>query len=204
MTDTAAGDLQLTIEEIVRTNASRAVRWHPPETEQWSGADWSNAMCGEAGEAANVVKKIRRHETGLAGLGQPVPPLDELHSMLADELADVVCYLVLLANHYDVDLTEAIVSKFNRVSELQGFPERLPSLADQIEGQPDLSAPITRPVEQPHAPGCNLAWDHFGDCAKVAEMAATPKTWPRPHAEGCNLPGGHPRGTCTIEEPSNG
>jgi hypothetical protein len=28
-------------------------------------ADWSNAMCGEAGEAANVVKKIRWIETGL-------------------------------------------------------------------------------------------------------------------------------------------
>jgi NTP pyrophosphatase (non-canonical NTP hydrolase) len=117
----------LTVSEIVRVNAVRRDRWHPPEAEQWSGADWSNAMCGEAGEAANVVKKIRRHETGLAALGQPVPPVEELMAQLGDELADVVCYLVLVADHYGIDLPAALVSKFNRVSERQGFPERLPA-----------------------------------------------------------------------------
>lgn len=40
-------------------------------------------------------------------------------------MADVVCYLDLLATFYGVDLAEAVIRKFNRVSERQGFPDRL-------------------------------------------------------------------------------
>jgi NTP pyrophosphatase (non-canonical NTP hydrolase) len=80
-------------------------------------------MCGEAGEAANVVKKLRRAEAGMRGV------LDgdeaELLQKLADEVADVYPYLDLLATYYGIDVPSAIVSKFDRVSELQGFPERL-------------------------------------------------------------------------------
>jgi NTP pyrophosphatase (non-canonical NTP hydrolase) len=110
--------------EALRTaNVTRLRRWHG-ETE-WSGADWSNAMCGEAGEAANVVKKLRRHETGLGEVSANTPPPDELLTALADELADVVAYLDLLAHHYGIDLATAVAAKFNRVSERNGFPERL-------------------------------------------------------------------------------
>jgi NTP pyrophosphatase (non-canonical NTP hydrolase) len=49
--------------------------------------------------------------------------------MLADELADVFLYLDLLAWHYGIDLPRSIVSKFNRVSAAQGFPEELPWLS---------------------------------------------------------------------------
>lgn len=80
-------------------------------------------MCGEAGEVANVVKKLRRHECGLQGVLDK--PYDELRTQLADELADVYCYLDLLATKAGVDLGEAIRRKFNVVSERQGFPERL-------------------------------------------------------------------------------
>lgn len=111
-------------------NSDRATRWHHG-ADTWTGADWSNAMCGEAGEAANIVKKIRRHETGI--IGGPgmspnpynTPGLSELISDLGDELADVILYVDLLARHYHVDLGAAVVEKFNRVSEAQGFPERL-------------------------------------------------------------------------------
>jgi NTP pyrophosphatase (non-canonical NTP hydrolase) len=115
----------LTFELVSLTNRARAMRWHPgyPHDETWSGADWSNAMCGEAGEAANVVKKLRRHECGLRG-ALDLPP-DQLHAALAEELADVYLYLDLLAGHYGIDLPSAIVSKFNAVSQRQGFPERL-------------------------------------------------------------------------------
>lgn len=119
-----AGPTELTFEEVRAVNAQRRDRWHPPETDTWSGADWSNAMCGEAGEAANVVKKLRRIETGHVpkdGLGR-----GDLLAMLGDELADVVLYLMLLADHYEIDLPAAIIDKFNRVSRAQGFPERLP------------------------------------------------------------------------------
>ena len=33
----------------------------------WSEAEWTNAMAGEAGEACNLTKKIIRHRDGTAG-----------------------------------------------------------------------------------------------------------------------------------------
>lgn len=114
----------LTFEHVSATNVSRTRRWHPgfPD-DPWSLADWSNAMCGEAGEVANVVKKLRRHEFGHNGVLDG--DVDELNEQLADELADVFLYLDLLATRAGVDLPRAIRRKFNVVSERQGFPERL-------------------------------------------------------------------------------
>jgi NTP pyrophosphatase (non-canonical NTP hydrolase) len=94
------------------------------EADEWTGADWSNAMCGEAGETANVVKKLRRVETGTTP-GPDDPPLDRLREMLAEEIADTVTYADLLAAHYGIDLAAAVADKFNRVSRRQGFPDRL-------------------------------------------------------------------------------
>lgn len=119
--------MSLTIKHITEVNMLRGGRWHhgfPWDNSEWSGADWSNAMCGEAGEAANVVKKMRRFETGVANAGDPSYP--ELHQMLAHEIADVFLYLNLLATYYGIDMEAAIIEKFNIVSEKQGFPERLP------------------------------------------------------------------------------
>jgi NTP pyrophosphatase (non-canonical NTP hydrolase) len=116
----------LTFARFAEANRSRCRRWHPgfPDDNAWTGADWSNAMCGEAGEAANVVKKLRRLETGAAP-GPDDPPADELRAMLADEIADVIAYTFLLAEHYGVDVAAATAAKFNRVSARQGFPERV-------------------------------------------------------------------------------
>ena len=70
-------------------------------------SQWSNAVCGELGELANLIKKIERGDF----------TLEEARPHLADELADVATYLDLLANRAGVDLGEAVRSKFNRVSE---------------------------------------------------------------------------------------
>lgn len=111
------------LQRLRATNIQRCARWHGPGTEPWGGADWSNAMCGESGEAANVVKKIRRLETRTGS--QDETPLATLVEKLGDELADTIIYADLLASHYGIDLEEAIVRKFNFVSEREGFPERL-------------------------------------------------------------------------------
>lgn len=118
----------LRFDELRIANVSRMERWHAGMTE-WSGADWSNAMCGEAGETANVVKKLRRHETG-GGNGHNTPPEMELLIALSDELADVIAYADLLAHYYNIDLAFAVAQKFNRVSEAQDFPERLRYVRD--------------------------------------------------------------------------
>lgn len=107
-----------------KANSSRRDRWHTG-ADDWTGADWSNAMCGEAGEAANIVKKLRRRETRV-GTTYNTPEVDELLPSLVEELADVVLYADLLADKYGLDLEAAIIQKFNSVSEAQDFPERLP------------------------------------------------------------------------------
>lgn len=113
----------LNLGSLREVNVTRCQRWHPPEATPWTAADWSNALCGEAGELANVVKKIRRHETGAVNVGDPTR--EDLARMAAAELADVVIYADLLANFLGVDLGAAIKEKFNKTSVKYGFPERI-------------------------------------------------------------------------------
>lgn len=113
----------MNIDEISRINRARSSVWHDG-ADPWSGADWSNAMQGEAGEAGNVVKKLRRLETGAGGRSAEADP-NELIDKLADEIADTFLYLDLLAAHYGITLSTAIVSKFNRTSAEFGFGHRL-------------------------------------------------------------------------------
>jgi len=42
----------LTFAEVARVNRLRCERWNPGFPDDgWTGADWSNALAGEAGEA---------------------------------------------------------------------------------------------------------------------------------------------------------
>lgn len=111
-------------EELRRTNLSRVKRWHEgfPD-DAWTGADWANAMQGEAGEAGNIVKKLRRDELGT--IGNRGDTRTELLKKLANEIADTAIYLDLLAQYYGLRLEECIIPKFNEVSIREGFPERL-------------------------------------------------------------------------------
>ena len=120
----------LTFREVSTVNRARAKRWHgsfPDPADPWTGADWSNAMQGEAGEAGNVVKKLRRLELGFWGNRKIEDGReDALLAKLAGELADTFIYLDLLSSYYGIDLAAAIARKFNEISDEAGFPERLP------------------------------------------------------------------------------
>lgn len=126
----------LTFAKLRAMNLSRGRRWHPgfPETRDgWTGGDWSNASLGELGELVevlgklmqigNTVKKVRRKEESLSGAVDP--DFDTLKQHLANEIADVVIYLDLLAAFYGLDLASAVKDKFNFISEREGFPQRL-------------------------------------------------------------------------------
>ena len=122
------------LRRLREANSTRKERWHGPGTEEWSLADWSNAMQGEAGEVGNVVKKIRRVETGTGP-----QTWDDLPSLLVEldkEIADTAIYLDLLQHEANrlrsrvgltpnLDLSSAIADKFNEVSVREGFPERV-------------------------------------------------------------------------------
>lgn len=87
---------------------------------QWSIMEWGCAIGGEAGELQNVLKKIRRAELGLAGSRVLRPKRDA-----ANEMADVIIYIDLLAARMGIDLEAAIADKFNETSRVMQFKQRL-------------------------------------------------------------------------------
>ena len=116
----------MSVREMQAVNKQRANRWHG-NFESWSGLEWAGALCGEAGEAANIAKKLKRIESNIDGNVWSEHPLQmyQLKEKLASECADTFLYLTLLASRYGIDLEEAIVDKFNAKSKEMGFPERM-------------------------------------------------------------------------------
>jgi NTP pyrophosphatase (non-canonical NTP hydrolase) len=117
----AAGPSRLlTFEEFRRANVARCLKWHPAGIASWSPSDWLTAITGELGELASLLKMRNRERDGLPG--NKFSPTDK---QVADELADVLTYLDLLAAALGVDLGRAAVEKFNEVSARVGFPDRI-------------------------------------------------------------------------------
>lgn len=107
--------INLTFQELREANIARLPQFknrkgEPAHSESdgrdWKLSAWSNAVCGELGEAANIIKKIERGDF----------TLEEVRNELADELADVVTYLDILAMRAGIDLGKAVINKFNEVS----------------------------------------------------------------------------------------
>ena len=88
--------------------------------EDWSGSDWAIAFVGEAGEAANIIKKLNRVRDGIRGNDTPE---QVLRVNLAGELADAFTYLDLLAQRFGIDLADAVEAKFQYKSEQIGYVE---------------------------------------------------------------------------------
>ena len=70
---------------------------------------YGNALAGETGEACNIIKKLERERLGVGGTKSTVADL-------AEELADVVIYLDIIAMKTGIDLESAIKDKFNKTS----------------------------------------------------------------------------------------
>ena len=88
-----------------------------PDGSDWSLGEWMNAVLGELGEAANIVKKVKRGDL----------TLDEARKELAKEFADVQTYLDIAALQAGIDLGEATANKFNEVSRRVGADVFLPT-----------------------------------------------------------------------------
>jgi NTP pyrophosphatase (non-canonical NTP hydrolase)/uncharacterized protein YukE len=110
----------LTFDAFRASNVARCLKWHPTGIESWSPSDWLTAVTGELGELASLLKMRNRERDGLPG--NKFSPTDK---QVADELADVFTYLDLLAAVLNVNLGQAVVSKFNEISERVGFPDRI-------------------------------------------------------------------------------
>lgn len=106
--------MQLTFEELRIANTKRLPQFKNAKGEpahskadgsDWSLAEWMNAVAGELGEAANIIKKIKRGDISLA----------DAKPLLAKEFADIVTYLDITAMQAGIDLGKATVEKFNEV-----------------------------------------------------------------------------------------
>jgi NTP pyrophosphatase (non-canonical NTP hydrolase) len=91
-----------------------------PTGADWSPDRWMNAVTGEVGECAGELKKAARGDYGptakCAMNGYPEWMPDEVRQKIAKEMADVVVYLDILAVQFGIDLGNAVMSKFNEVS----------------------------------------------------------------------------------------
>jgi len=115
----------LTFNRLRNINRDRCTEWHADGSTDWSAADWGNALAGEVGELCNVIKKYRRIQTGVDNPDVDEQSVEVLLAQIRDELADVQCYLDLTADFFNIDLGDATIDKFNRVSEKRGYSQRL-------------------------------------------------------------------------------
>lgn len=77
-----------------------------PDGSDWSHAEWLQAVIGELGEYANIMKKVQRGDL----------TMEEAKPSIEKELADVQTYFSILAQQLNIDLGQAVEDKFNEVS----------------------------------------------------------------------------------------
>lgn len=146
----------LTFDELRAGNVERLPLFkdatgRPAHTEadgsDWSPSDWTNALAGEAGEAANITKKIRRGDYALDDRPAEFGGLT-VREALGKELADVVCYADLAALRCRIDLGDAVTEKFNEVSGRIGVDVELPGYRVGAAAATMISAMPREKLEQ--------------------------------------------------------
>ena len=154
----------LTFGSFRAANVSRCEKWHPAGIGSWSPSDWLTAAMGELGELASEVKMHNRVRDGLAGNKEELSP-NERRRRMANEAADVVTYLDLFCAERGIDLGDALIRKFNEVSERVGFPERL-AAAPVTAAPAELSSEFT---DTARAAIAWVLWHHQGASSPVGQ-----------------------------------
>ncbi|MFT4129930.1 MazG-like family protein [Labrys sp. (in: a-proteobacteria)] len=109
----------LTLGALRAANIARNVEWDIGG-EKLSATFRTTELAGEVGEICNVVKKLERERIGVRGSRDTI-------EHLAEEIADGIITLDLVAMHYGIDAERAVIGKFNRTSEANGLQTRLSS-----------------------------------------------------------------------------
>ena len=115
--------MNMNLDTLREANVKRCEQYFHP-LNSWSPTDWACAMAGEAGEACNAVKKLKRHAAGAGVPGQPTTTV-ECVDAIAKELADTIIYADLLAARLHINLSDAVRHKFNEVSDRMHSPIRI-------------------------------------------------------------------------------
>lgn len=98
----------LNFEDLRKANDRRQDAWENAQ-DKLDLSYLGNAAAGEVGEMCNVIKKLERERLGLRGSRATMADL-------AEEMADVIIYLDLIAAKANIDLGEAVRDKFNKTS----------------------------------------------------------------------------------------
>lgn len=106
----------LNLDRLREANAIRQAEWDMDNKISLSFR--GNELGGECGEAQNEIKKLERERLGIRGSRTTV-------EKLAQELADVVICVDLIAMELGIDLSQAVRGKFNLTSENNGLKTRL-------------------------------------------------------------------------------
>lgn len=109
----------LQFRELRNANDTRQQEW--PGNEKADVAFRTIEVAGEFGEVSEAVKKYLRATRGIKG---STATLDDV----ADEMADAIIALDLLASELDIDLGSAVARKFNRTSVKYDLKTRLPEV----------------------------------------------------------------------------
>lgn len=94
-------------------------------SENWDLSDWALAINGEAGELANLVKKLRRGDFSHM-IGDPLDTVPDgsevdVREQLGQELADIITYCDLMLSALGMDTGLTVEGKFLMVSERWGY-----------------------------------------------------------------------------------
>lgn len=108
--------MNLRLDDLRLANVVRDREWNPKKllTLTFRGCE----TAGELGKACNIIKKLEREALGLVGSRAT-------KEQLAEELADVVICIDLIAMDIGIDLSEAIREKFNKTSTERGLSVKL-------------------------------------------------------------------------------
>lgn len=104
----------LTFARLREINVKRCEAVFRP-LDDWTPEQYATAMVGEVGEACNLLKKRWR------GHDKEIPT-----SEIGKELADVMTYLDLMCARLGINLEEAVIQKFNEVSDRRNTDIKLP------------------------------------------------------------------------------
>ena len=95
------------LHRLREANIARDKVWNPNKL--LTLAFRGNELGGEIGEAQNILKKIERERLGLRGSRAT-------SDALAEELADGMICIDLIAMEFNIKMVDAIVRKFNKTS----------------------------------------------------------------------------------------
>lgn len=100
------------LEQLCELNLLRQAEWD--SNNQISLSFRGNELAGEVGEACNIIKKLERERMGIRGSHATTEEL-------AEELADIIICVDLIAMDKAINLCEAVKKKFNKTSSKNGL-----------------------------------------------------------------------------------